>query len=55
MKGSHEVLDDSGRVGWVSEGSTTFIGYLLLRKHVLSNFHFNKISDGVFCEGFRIT
>ena len=31
-----------------------FIGYLLFRTHILSNSHFDKISDGVLYEGFRI-
>jgi len=31
-----------------------FIGYLVFRTHILSNFHFNKMSDGVLYEGFGI-
>ena len=30
------------------------IGYLLFRTHILSNFHFNNMSDGVLYGGFRI-
>ena len=48
------VICGLGKVRQFWDRSISFIGYPLFRTHILSKFRFNKMSDDVLYEGFRL-